>query len=281
MLLLCPTPIGNLDDATPRQLRALREADVIACEDTRTTGKLLELLGIDRDERGRLMSYHDHNAEGRIEALLAELAADRLVVLVSDAGTPSVSDPGFKLVRAAIDAGHEVSALPGPVAGIVALCVSGMPTDRFLFEGFLPSKSSARKKRLGELRALGVTTILYESPHRVIEALADAAEVFGGDHHVALSRELTKRHEEHLRGPLQEVIDQLQARDRVRGECVVTLAPGAEAQDEVLDGEALDARILALLDEGHRVKHVRDMLTDQTTLSSSELYARIQEIKQR
>ena len=172
MLIICPTPIGNLDDLSIRQREALSTADIIACEDTRHTGKLLELLEIN-DPAPKLISYHEHNALERAAQLAEEVSQGKQVVLVSDAGTPTISDPGYRLVSECMRRDLEITALPGPVAGIVALSASGLPTDRFFFEGFLPARANARKERLGVLRQLGVTTILYESPHRLVKMMGD------------------------------------------------------------------------------------------------------------
>ena len=277
MLTVCPTPIGNLQDLTPRQREALTSADVIACEDTRTTGKLLERLGISR-ETTRLVSYHDHNAQQRAQELLEVLRAGRRVTLVSDAGTPTISDPGYRLVQAASQAGHPITALPGPVAALTALSASGLPSDRFFFEGFLPQKQQARLARLHQLKPLGVTLLCYESPHRLARALEDVVTVFGADLVVCVGRELTKMHEEYVRGPAQQVAQEFAGRERVRGECVLILA-APEQGEARLEGEALDARIQELLAQGHRTKVVRDMLSTQTALASSALYERIEALK--
>lgn len=277
MLILCPTPIGNLDDLTQRQRDALTQADIIACEDTRSTGKLLERLGIDRAEI-RLVSYHDHNAKDRVDALIESMQRGQTVVLVSDAGTPTISDPGYRLVKQSADAGVHVTALPGPVAAITALSASGLPTDRFYFEGFLPAKQVARLARLGVLKQLEVTTLFYESPHRVLKMLEDVAAVFGDEHLVCVARELTKMHEEYLRGPAGSLVATLKQRDKLRGEFVVIVAP-PDATRQWLQGEALDARILSLLDEGLRTKTIRDMLVPQVEQASSELYEYIERLR--
>lgn len=281
MLIICPTPIGNLDDVSPRQMEVLRSADVIACEDTRTTGKLLELLDIERiDGRPALVSYHEHNARERADELLDDLLTGRTVVLVSDAGTPTISDPGYRLVHAATEAGVEVTALPGPVAGIVALSASGLPTDRFLFEGFLPAKSKARTDRLEILRATGITIVVYESPHRIVRAIDDIMEVYGEAHHICVGRELTKMHEEYVRGTARDVRDTLDARPNLRGEFVMVLAPAdEELLRPMLDEDALADRIRQRLDEGAYTKQIRDELSEHTPMPSSELYEFIEAIK--
>ncbi|MFW5966061.1 MAG: 16S rRNA (cytidine(1402)-2'-O)-methyltransferase [Persicimonas sp.] len=280
MLIVCPTPIGNLDDATPRQRDALAGADVIACEDTRRTGKLLELLGISREDgRPRLVSYHEHNERERADELIAELAAGRTVVLASDAGTPTISDPGHLLVRRAAEAGHEVVALPGPVAALVALSASGLPTDRFFFEGFLPSKPKGRQERLEQLAHLATTVALYESPYRVVELLEDVEEVFGPEHRVCVARELTKMHEEYLRGAVQSVRAELAGRE-IHGEFVVLLAPFAGDDEEDLDAR-IDAKIAELLDEGMRPRGIKEVVSELFDVRRSELYDRIEEVRQR
>lgn len=283
MLTICPTPIGNLDDLTPRQRHALQHADLIACEDTRTTGKLLELIGVTRHEgRPALMSYHEHNARERAPELIALMQAGQHVVLVSDAGTPTISDPGYRLVRDCAAHDLEVTALPGPVAAMVALSASGLPSDRFLFEGFLPARDAARLARLQALKPLGVTGLLYESPHRLLKTLEAIVAIFGPTHSVCVARELTKLHEEYVRGTTQQVLDVLAARERLRGEFVVVIAPlEGEALEERLEGEALDARIVELLGRGKKTKEIRDMLAGEVELASSALYERIEAIKRR
>ena len=201
-LTLVPVPIGNLEDITLRALRVLREADVVLCEDTRTTGQLLHLLGI--EAKGRLLAHHQHNEHRYVEALVARLAAGERLALVSDAGTPAISDPGFLLVRAARAAGLAVECLPGPTAFVPALVQSGLPADRFTFDGFLPPKKG-RQTRLRELTDEPRTLIFYESPHRLTRTLADLATAFGPDRPAAVCRELTKLHEETRTGSLAEL----------------------------------------------------------------------------
>src|SRR5690554_4182495 len=277
MLIVCPTPIGNLADATPRQRQALAEADTIACEDSRHSGKLLELLGIFRvDGVPRLLSYHEHNAAERIPELLERLEAGEQVVLVSDAGTPTISDPGYRLVRAAAQAGHAVGALPGPVAAMVALSAAGLPTNRFFFEGFLPNKTRARTERLG---VLGVTVILYESPRRVLGLLQDVEAVYGGAHEVCAARELTKMHEEYLRGSCAQVRADLAGRPEIYGEFVVILAPYIPEDEDADIARQVDDKIRELLAEGMRPRGIKAVLAELFDLRKSELYARIEAIK--
>ena len=200
-LILCGTPIGNLEDASPRLIRILGEVDVVACEDTRRTRKLLTHFGISVKE---LTSYNDQNERRRSMELLEKISRGATVALVSDAGMPGLSDPGYRLVRACVDAGYEIEVVPGPNAAVSALAVSGLPPARFVFEGFLPRKTGERRRRLEELKLESRTLILYESPHRVAQTLADANLVLGA-RPAALVRELTKMHEEVQRGTLAEL----------------------------------------------------------------------------
>jgi 16S rRNA (cytidine1402-2'-O)-methyltransferase len=224
-LVLCPTPIGNLEDITLRALRALREADLVLCEDTRRTGRLLRHYGVSRP----VISYHKWNEKARRSFVLDALREGRAVVLVSDAGSPLLADPGWEIVREAIRMGHKVEALPGPQAVVPALTLSGLPTLPFYVEGFLPKVAATRRRRLSELRFLKATLVFFESPERLPAALQDMAEVFG-DREAAVARELTKLHEEVARGRLADLVERF--RHDVRGECVVVVA-GAE--DEALE----------------------------------------------
>ena len=218
MLVLVPTPVGNLGDITVRALATLREADVVACEDTRTTGKLFQHFGIDTPR----LSFHVHNEHGRAAQLVARMEAGETVALVSDAGTPGISDPGFLLVRAAAEAGVRVEVLPGPTAFVPALVASGLPTDRFVFEGFLPHKKG-RQTRLIALAGEPRTVVLYESPHRLVKLLGQLAEHCGPDRPAAVAREISKLHEETRRGTLAELAAHYGAQAKVRGEIVVVL----------------------------------------------------------
>jgi 16S rRNA (cytidine1402-2'-O)-methyltransferase len=279
MLIVCPTPIGNLGDVTARQREALEQADVIACEDTRRTGKLLELLGISRvDKRPKLVSYHEHNEAKRLGVLLDALAAGKQVVLVSDAGTPTISDPGYLLVRQAAAAGHAIAALPGATAGVVALSASGLPTDRFLFEGFVPARNTARRQRLEQLKAFETTVVLYESPYRVVELLEDVKEIFGHAHEVCVGRELTKMHEEYLRGAASQVHAELAARE-VQGEFVVVLAPFVRELSEEEIEAAIDDKIAELLEQGMRPRGIKEVVAELFEVRKSQLYDRIERVK--
>jgi 16S rRNA (cytidine1402-2'-O)-methyltransferase len=262
MLILAATPIGNLGDASRRLVEALENAEVVAAEDTRTTTQLLRALGV--ANRPRLVAVHEHNERGKA-AELAALAAEQDVILVSDAGMPPVSDPGFVLVQAAISAGVTVTAIPGPSAVLTALALSGLPTDRFVFEGFLP-----RKGRVQALRALAAeqrTLVFFESPHRVGDALADLATAFGPDRPAAVCRELTKLHEEVARGTVAELAERFA--DGARGEMVLVVA-GAEPATASLDDGV--ARVLALVASGVRLKEASAEVAEHTGLSRRELY---------
>jgi 16S rRNA (cytidine1402-2'-O)-methyltransferase len=216
-LYIVATPIGNLEDITQRALRVLREVDVIACEDTRHTKKLLNHFGIET----RSVSYHEHNEQQRAGELRALLESGENVALVSDAGTPLISDPGFRLVHAAIAAGIEVVAIPGPVAFVNALVVSGLPSDQVLFAGFLPARAGARRAKLEALREVRATLIFYEAPHRIAATLKDAAEVLG-DRPAAVARELTKLHEQVARGTLSHLAA-IFSKQTARGEMVLMI----------------------------------------------------------
>ncbi len=214
------TPIGNLGDITLRALQTLAGADVIVAEDTRHTGRLLQHFGIRRP----MVAYHEHNAARMRPRLLARLSAGEALALVSDAGTPVVSDPGMKLVRTAIEAGHAVHAVPGPSAAVAALSVSGLPSNQFLFAGFPPPKRAARQRWLKDLAGVSATLILYESPHRLAESISDMAAILG-PREAMVARELTKLHEELLRGTLPELAAGMAAREHIRGEITLVIGP--------------------------------------------------------
>jgi 16S rRNA (cytidine1402-2'-O)-methyltransferase len=236
------TPIGNLADLSERARLGLAAADVIAAEDTRRTRALLQSLGLARP----LISLHAHNETERLPELLARLAAGERVALVSDAGTPLLSDPGVALVRAAADAGLEVSIIPGPSAVTAALAVAGLPTERFCFEGFLPAAERERRLRLGELAAEPRTLVLFEAPHRIVASLADLASIFGAERPAALARELTKLHESVYRGTLGELAARAREDANLpRGE-ITLVVQGAPAARAAVD-DSLLRRAVALL----------------------------------
>ncbi len=217
-LFLVPTPIGNLEDITLRAIRVLKEVDVLLAEDTRTSGQLLKHLGIEK----RMMSYHIHNEHKTIVHLVERILRGETMALISDAGTPAISDPGFLLVRECLKNNIEVDCLPGATAFVPALVNSGLPNDRFHFEGFLPHKKG-RQTRLKELAEKPFTMIFYESPHRLIKSLAQFAEFFGGERQASVSRELSKMYEETVRGSLTELYQHFE-KQGVRGEIVVVIA---------------------------------------------------------
>lgn len=262
MIILGATPIGNLGDASRRLVETLERVTVIAAEDTRVTLQLLRGLGV--ENRPRLVALHEHNESSRAAELL-DLARDDDVLVLSDAGMPTVSDPGFALVRAAIEADVAVTALPGPSAVLTALALSGLPTDRFAFEGFLP-----RKGRLTALRPLAResrTLVFFESPHRVADALRDLAEAFGDDRPAAVCRELTKLHEEVARGTLGELAERFA--DGARGEIVLVVGGAAPAS---ADPDAAVAQVLRLAGEGARLKDAAAEVAEATGLSRRDLY---------
>ena len=239
-LYVVATPIGNLGDITLRALAVLAGADAVYCEDTRHSRGLFSAFGI----RQRLRSYHDHNADAERPRIMAELAEGKRIALISDAGTPLISDPGFKLVRSAIEAGHPVTSLPGASALLAALASAGLPSDRFLFVGFLPSKQGARRDAITGLAGIEATLVLYEAPGRLADTLADLAAGLGAREAV-VARELTKLHEEYLRGPLPTLAADVAARD-IRGEIVILVAPPAATAREV-DDDQIRERLGAVL----------------------------------
>jgi 16S rRNA (cytidine1402-2'-O)-methyltransferase len=217
-LLVVATPIGNLGDLSPRAREAFEQADRVACEDTRHTGRLLAQLGIKRP----LVSLHEHNERRRVPRLLEALEGGETIALASDAGTPLVSDPGFLLVREAVERGVRVEPIPGPSALLAALVASGLPPHPFTFCGFPPPKRGKRRTFYGRFAELGHTLVVFESPHRVLASLEDALEALG-DRQAVLGRELTKLHEELVRGSLSEILDDLRARPSVKGEMVLVI----------------------------------------------------------
>lgn len=235
-LVLVATPIGNLGDLSPRAVEALRDADVIAAEDTRRTRALLTHAGV--SARGRLVAVHEHNERRRAVELVDEIRRGGTVALVTDAGMPGVSDPGARVVRVCADAGVRVEVVPGPSAALAALVLSGLPTDRFVFEGFLPRKGGERRERLAAVAWESRTVVLFEAPLRVAATLADLVEVCGGDRPVAVARELTKIHEETFRGTLAGAVDHV-ANQPPRGEHVIVLGgappPAAATDDDVAE----------------------------------------------
>ena len=261
------TPIGNLGDITLRALATLAAANLVVAEDTRVTKVLLTHYGI----ATALVAYHEHNAAEMRPRLIARLAAGEALALVSDAGTPLVSDPGFRLVGAALEQGFVVTAIPGPSALLAGLVVAGLPTSRFFFEGFLPVRSAARRQRIAELAAVPGTLIFYESPRRVAELMDDLAAVLG-PREAAVAREMTKLYEEVRRGPLPDLAAAYAAEPAPRGEIVVLVAPPADGAP-ALDGDALDTRIRDAL-RTHSVKDAAAVVAGETGQPRRKVYAR-------
>ena len=239
-LYIVATPIGNLGDLTARAADVLGSADTIACEDTRVTGRLLSHLGI----KSRMIPYHDHSSEADRDRIMERLKNGETVALVSDAGTPLVSDPGYKLVTAAVEAGHYVTVAPGPASPMAALVLSGLPTDRFLFAGYLPSKEKARQDTIAEFATLRATLIFLESPRRLAASLAALADGLG-NRAAAVARELTKLYEEVTRGTLGELADLYRESDPPKGEVVIVIGPPEEAAVTDTDIDALLTDALA------------------------------------
>lgn len=274
-LTLVATPIGNLGDLSPRALATLRGADAVLCEDTRVTGAMLARQGVSVP----LLPLHEHNEDDQTPRILARLRAGERIALVSDAGTPLVSDPGYRLVRAAIAEGLPVGAVPGPNAAVMALTLSGLPPHPFLFLGFLPAKAGPRAAELTRLRAaeragLSATLILYEAPHRLAETLAALAEALGGDRPAAVARELTKRFEEVRRGSLATLAAQYAA-EAPRGEVALVIGPAPEEQA----GEAeLDQRLRDALAAGMSLRDAAAAVAAATGLPRKQVYTRALEI---
>ena len=270
MLILAATPIGNLSDASARLIEHLGTSKFIAAEDTRTLLKLARGLGVKLD--AKLFSLHEHNEAERVSQLL-EIAATEDVLVVSDAGTPTVSDPGFVLVRAAIEAGIDVTIIPGPSAVLSALAVSGLPTDRFSFEGFLPRKSGERKKLFQSLLLETRTMVFFESPHRIDDSLKDALSVFGETRQASVSRELTKKFEQTIRGTLPELLEW--SANPTKGELVLVIAGNTEATTTSASLEDLLAEVEKSRSEGLSLKQSVAKVADKHSLSKSDLYQQV------
>jgi len=271
-LYVVATPLGNLEDMTLRALRVLREVALIACEDTRRTAHLLRAHGIVTPTT----SYFEHNERWKGERILAALREGKDVALVSDAGTPAISDPGYRLVRDARAASIPVLPVPGPSAAVAALSVSGLPTDRFLFVGFLPGRAAPRRRALQDLAASAETLVFYESPVRAVEALGDMLAAFG-DREAFLCREATKLHEEYLRGRLSELRRSLESRESVKGELVVIVAgagPAAVTEEPV---EEIYARLVA---EGRTRREAVKEAARAAGLPAREVYRRVLDHRQ-
>lgn len=270
-LYVVATPIGNLEDITYRAVRVLREADLIACEDTRHTRKLLDRYSID----AKLVSYHEHNEDERAQELMQKLQAGVNIAQVSDAGMPGISDPGYRLVKLAIEHGIPVVPVPGASAAVTALAASGLPTDAFEFRGFLPARSGQRRTELESVRSAQHTLIFYEAPHRIGEALDDVVAVLGPGRRLVVARELTKLHEEFLRGTAGELAAQIRGRE-LKGEITLLIGKAAEGE-QALDELDLRARLQQIMQE-QRIdeKAALKVLAKERGVSKSEVYRELQ-----
>jgi 16S rRNA (cytidine1402-2'-O)-methyltransferase len=275
-LYLVATPIGNLEDITLRALRVLKEVDSIACEDTRHTLKLLNHYGIDKPT----VSYHEHNELTRAAELIMHLEQGQSIALVSDAGMPGISDPGYRLITLAIRHHINVIPIPGSSAFLAALVASGLPTDQFRFSGFLPSKVSQRRKLLEEIKDSPRTQIFYEAPHRLIESLEDVMEILGALRHVVIAREVTKLHEEFLRGRAMEVYAALKERGEIKGEITLLIGKAEDHGTPAVESKTVRQRVRELmaqenLDEKAALKKV----AKERGVSKSEAYRELQRSK--
>ena len=268
LLILAGTPIGEVEDAPPRLAAELASADVVAAEDTRRMWRLANALGV--SPTGRVVSYFEGNEVGRTPELVDALLGGARVLLVTDAGMPSVSDPGYRLVAAAVEQGIRITAVPGPSAVLTALALSGLPVDRFCFEGFLPRKGGERGSRLRDLAAEPRTMVFFESPHRIEDSLAAMAEIFGGDRPAAVCRELTKTYEEVRRGPLAELV--AWAADGVRGEITVVVQGAPPADPAALDPVELARRVAVREDAGERRKEAIAAVAADTGVPKREVF---------
>ena len=273
-LWIVATPIGHAADITLRAIDTLTRAEIIACEDTRRTRKLMEMHGIALNRR-RVVSYNDRNGAARRPEILDHLAAGRSVAYASDAGTPLVADPGYRLVEAARAAGHAIHAIPGPSAVLAALVLSGLPTDRFLFAGFLPAKSAARRRDLAELATVRATLVVFEAPRRLAACLSDMTDVLGADRSVAVIREMTKIHEETVTGSLGDLAARYAGIDPPRGEAVVVVGPPARRSEPA--AEDLDDALSDAL-SGHSVRDAAQMVAERLGLPRRTVYARAIEL---
>ena len=271
-LYIVATPIGNLRDITIRALETLSAADLIACEDTRTSRILLSHYGI----RTRLIAYHEHNADRQRPYLLAALAEGKAVALISDAGTPLLSDPGYKLVADMIEAGHEVVPIPGASAMLAALVGAGLPTDQIHFAGFLPQKAMARANKLEALTKVPGTLVFYESPRRLAATLGAMTEILGGDRQAVVARELTKHFEEFRRDSLMALTDHYKNSDAPKGEAVILLGPAPETAPDEADIEAM---ILEGLKAGLHVKQLSSDIAARVGAKKNEIYKLAQNLK--
>jgi len=276
-LYLVATPIGNLEDITLRALRVLKEVDLIACEDTRQTQKLLSHYGI----QTRTVSYHEHNEMTKAAELIVDLESGAKIALVTDAGMPGISDPGFRLIALAIRHHVPVVPIPGASAFLAALVASGLPTDSFRFSGFLPAKSGQRRKLLESVRESPRTQVFYEAPHRLLETLADVVEVLGENRLIVVAREVTKIHEEFLRGRAKEVLDQLKSRGEVKGEITLLIAKQESSEPRAASCELSVAQRVQQIMSEEKVdeKSALKKVAKERGIGKSEAYRELQRTK--
>jgi 16S rRNA (cytidine1402-2'-O)-methyltransferase len=269
-LYVVATPIGNLEDLTQRALRVLRSVDLIACEDTRHTRRLLDHYSI----RTPTVSYHEHNERERAAELVNKLAEGATIALVSDAGTPAVSDPGYRIVHATIERGIAVISVPGPSAAIAALAASGLPTDEFCFHGFLPARRGQRRSKLETLISSPTINIFFEAPHRIREAMEDIVAILGADRWIVLARELTKIHEEFLRGSAGDILRELEKRSEIKGEMVLLIGKSEKKRgaSHARVADRLDATMREGMDEKSAIKR----LAKELGISRDEVFRELQ-----
>jgi 16S rRNA (cytidine1402-2'-O)-methyltransferase len=271
-LYLVATPIGNLEDITMRAIRVLKQVDLIACEDTRQTQKLLNHYEIEKPT----ISYHQHNEASRAAELIEKLTAGARIAVVSDAGTPGINDPGFRLVALAIERDIPVIPIPGPAAFVSALVASGLPVASFAFRGFLPPKSSARRRELEQIRQSQQIEIFYEAPHRIRETLEDMARAFGPERRVVIARELTKIHEEFLRGAAADLLAQVLARGELKGEIVLLIGPASGEKSSLVNISIRDRVGQIMREEKLDEKSGLKKVAKERGISKSEAYRLLQ-----
>ncbi len=271
-LYIVGTPIGNLEDITLRALRVLKQADLIACEDTRQTQKLLNHFGIEKPT----ISYHEHNEASRAAELIEKLAHGARIAVVSDAGMPGISDPGFRLVSLAIEKGVPVVPIPGPAAFVSALVASGLAVESFSFRGFLPPKSGARRGALEKIRMSAQTQVFYEAPHRILQALEDVTVVLGPERRVVVARELTKIHEEFLRGSAAEILAAVKNRGELKGEIVLLVGPATDAAAPARSLSIRDRVAQLMREDKLDEKSALKRIAKERGISKSEAYRQLQ-----
>jgi 16S rRNA (cytidine1402-2'-O)-methyltransferase len=267
-LYLVATPIGNFEDITFRAIRVLKQVDLIACEDTRQTQKLLNHYGIEKPT----ISYHEHNEASRAAELIEKLAAGARIAVASDAGVPGISDPGFRIVSLAIERGIAVVPIPGPTAFVAALVASGLPIESFAFRGFLSPKSGARRRELEKIRQSQGTEIFYEAPHRIRETLEDVAAILGPQRRIVIARELTKVHEEFLRGTAAQLLDQVQTRGALKGEIVLLIGPASGEESSLINVPVGDRLAQIMREERVDEKAALKKVAKERGISKSEAY---------